>query len=60
MSKQQCGFPKGYGTRQCYFALLDKWKRAVASGQIFGALLLTDLSNAFDCLDHELPIGYSY
>ena len=29
---------------------------AVDSGQIFGALL-TDLSMAFDCLDHELLIA---
>ena len=53
MSKQQCGFRKGYSTQQCLLALLEKWKRAVDSGQMFGALL-TDLSKAFDCLDHEL------
>ena len=34
-------------------ALLEKWKRAVDSSQMFGALL-TDLSKAYDCLDHEL------
>ena len=37
-------------------ALLEKWKRAVDSGQMFGALL-TDLSKASDCLDHELLIA---
>ena len=37
-------------------ALLEKWKRAADSGQMFGALL-TDLSRAFDCLDHELLIA---
>ena len=36
-------------------AFLEKWKRAVGSGQMFGALL-TDLSKAFDCLDYELLI----
>ena len=54
--KQQSGFGKGYSTQQCLLALLEKWKRAVDSGQMFGALL-TDLSKAFDCLDHELLIA---
>ena len=35
-------------------ALLEKWKQ-IDSGQMFGALF-TDLSKAFDCLDHELLI----
>ena len=56
MSKQQCGFRKGYSTQQYLLALLEKWKRATDSGQMFGALL-TDLSRAFDCLDHELLIA---
>ena len=53
MLKQQSGFRKDYSTKQCLLALLEQWKRAVDSGQMFGALL-TDLSKAFDCLDHEL------
>ena len=56
LSKQQCGFRKGYSTQQCLLALLEKWKRAVDSGQMFGALL-TDPSRVFDCLDHELLIA---
>ena len=56
LSKQQCGFQKSYSTPQCLLALLEKWKRAVDSGQIFRALF-TDLSKAFDCLDHELLIA---
>ena len=56
LSKQQCGFRKGYSTQQCLLAVLEKWKQAVESGQMFGALL-TDLSKAFDCLDHELLIA---
>ena len=39
LSKQQCGFRKGYSTQQCLLALLRKWKRAVGSGRMFGALL---------------------
>ena len=33
--------------------MLEAWKRYVDQGKFFGALL-TDLSKAFDCLDHEL------
>ena len=53
LSKQQSGFRKGYSTQKCLLTLLEKWKRAVDSDQMLGALL-TDLSKAFDCLDHEL------
>ena len=51
---------KDPGTQQCYFALLEKLKWAFDSGQMYGALLLMDLSKPFDCLDHELPITYAY
>ena len=33
-----------------------KWKRSVDNSKMFGALL-TDLSKAFDCLDHKLLIS---
>ena len=36
--------------------MLEKWKRSVDGDKVFGALL-TDLSKAFDCLDHELLIA---
>ena len=42
--------------QQCLLAMLEKWKKSVGNGKAFGALL-TDLSKAFDCLDHELPIA---
>ena len=37
--------------------MLEKWKRSVNGGKVFGALL-TDLLKAFECLDHELINGY--
>ena len=55
-NKQQCGFCKGYNTQQCLLKMLQKWKRSVDGGKVFGALL-TDLSKEFDCLDHELLIA---
>ena len=55
-SDQQCGFRKGYSAQHCLLNLLEKWKNSVDKGKSFGALL-TDLSKAFDCLDHELLIA---
>ena len=52
-AKYQCGFRKGFSSQQCPLTLLEKWKNAV---DIFGALL-TDLSKALDCLNHELLIA---
>ena len=59
--KYQCGFQKSTVTQQytvvsCENLLtLEKWTRSVDIGKVFGALL-TDLSKASDCFDHELLI----
>ena len=55
-SKCQCEFRKGFGNQQCLLAMLEKWKRSVDNSKMFSALL-TDLSKAFDCFDHELLIA---
>ena len=55
-SKYRYGFRKGFSTQQCLLALLEKWKRSIYRGKVFGALL-TDLSKAFDCLNHDLLIA---
>ena len=56
LSKQQCGFRKGYRPQYCLLVVLEKWKNAVDKEKCFGELL-TDLSKAFDCFSHELLIA---
>ena len=36
--------------------MLEKWKRSIDRGKVFGALL-KDLSKSFDCLNHDLLIA---
>ena len=55
-SKYQYGFRKGFSTQQCLLALLEKWKRSIDRGKVFGALLAY-LSKAFDCLNRDLLIA---
>ena len=55
-SKCQYGLRKKLGTQQCLLALLEKWKRSIDRGKVFGTLL-TDLSKAFHCLNHDLLIA---
>ena len=50
------GFRKGFSTQYCLIVMLEKWKKAIDQGKFAGALL-TDLSKAFDCLNHELLIA---
>ena len=55
-SKYQCGFRKGYNAQHCLMAMIEKWRKFLDIGGHADALL-TDLSKAFDCIDHELLIG---
>ena len=55
-SKYQCGFRKGYSAQHCLLSMIEKWRRALDNGENIGALL-TDLSKAFDCIDHGLLIA---
>ena len=63
ISKYQCGFRNGFNAQECLLNRLEKWKRTVNSGKVFGAWL-TDLSIAFDCILRELIIanldGYGF
>ena len=54
--KYQCGLRKGYNAQHYLLVMIEKWKKAVDHGNVFGALL-TDLSKVFDCLPHDLIIA---
>ena len=56
LSPYLCGFRKGYNTQNCLIIMLEKWKKALDKKHIAGALL-TDLSKAFDCMNHDLLIA---
>ena len=51
-----CGFRKGIGTQHCLMVMLDLFKKGLDQGKTIGALL-TDLSKAFDCINHELLVA---
>ena len=55
-SKYQCGFRKGYNAQHCLMAMIKKWRKFLDIEGHAGALL-TDLSKAFDWIDHELLIA---
>ena len=56
LSDYLCGFRAGYSTQSCLILMLEKWKKALDKKKMAGALL-TDLSKAFDCINHELLIA---
>ena len=54
--KYQCGFRKGFSTQHCLLSMIEKWKSAIDNRTMFD-VLLTDLSEAIDCLSHDLLIA---
>ena len=58
-SKFQWSFRKGFNAQHCLITMIEKWHRSVDGDGQAGALL-TDLSKAFDCIDHELLIAKLY
>ena len=56
LATNQCRFRKGFSSQYCLLVMLEKFKEAIDRGNQFGALL-TDLSKAFDCIDHKLLIA---
>ena len=55
-SKLQCGFRKRHSAQHCLLVLIEKCRK-VLDKRGFAGLLLTDLSKAFNCIDHELLIA---
>ena len=54
-SKFQRGFRRGFNAQHCLLAMIEKWPKTLDKGGETGAVL-TDLSKAFDCTDHNLLI----
>ena len=50
------GFRKGHSTEQCLVIMLKEWKKQLDKKYNAGAIL-TDLSKAFDSLNHDLLIA---
>ena len=59
LATNQCEFRKGSSSQYCLLVMLKKLKEAIDRGNQFGALL-TDLSKAFDCIDHKVIIAKLY
>ena len=55
-SKLQCGFRKGFSAEQCLIHMIEKLRTYLDTGG-HGSALFTDLSKAFDCIDHQLLIA---
>ena len=55
-SRHLCGFRKGHSTQHYLLFMLEFLKKALDKGLSTG-ILLTDLSNAVDCISHELLIA---
>ena len=56
LSIYQCGFRKSFNAQYSLILMLEKFRHSLDKREFTGAIL-TDLSKAFDCLDHELMIA---
>ena len=59
LSPKQCGFRKGYSAQHCLMVALEEFKESRDKGEEFGAFF-TDLSKAFDCIEHNLLTKLSW
>ena len=56
LSEFQCGFRKGFNAQHCLLTMVEKWRKTLDEGGETGAVL-SDLSKAFDRIDHNLIIA---
>ena len=49
------GFRKAHSTQHTLFKLLQSWQKKLDNG--FVGTVLMDLSKAYNCIPHELPIA---
>ena len=55
-SKLQYGFRRGFNAQHCLLAMIENWRKTLDKGGETGTVL-TDLSKAFDCIDHNVLIA---
>ena len=51
-----CAFRKGHGCQTTLLRLLEDWKSAL-DNNCYVAVMLMDLSKAFDCLPHDILLS---
>ena len=56
MSYKLSAYRKNYSTQHVPLRLIENWRRCLDENKVVG-VILTDLSEAFDCLSHELLIA---
>ena len=56
LSPYHFGYRKKHSTEQCLIIMIEVWKKALDYQNSAGAVL-TDLSKAFDCLNHDMLIA---
>ena len=57
LSDYFCVYKKDYNAQKALLALIEKWKSSIYKSGYARAVLM-DLSEAFDCLNHDLLIAY--
>ena len=56
MSSILCGFRKAHHTQHALFKLLHSWQKGLHQKGFVGIILM-DLSEAYDCIPHDLLIA---